>query len=85
MANNSFEQKILAWLSPLLISVVGFFLWDQYQEIRTDVKALVKSDAQVVTSIADHDRRITGLEGRVYSERLFAIKEDEFKVPKRQE
>ena len=83
MANNSFDQKIKAWITPVLVVVTGFFLRDQYSEIRTDVKALLKSDSQTVITVADLKQRVVKMEDVIYSERLFATKQEEIEAPKR--
>lgn len=84
MADN-FNLRINAWLSPMLISVVGIVLWSMFNEIRTDVKSLLKTSAQDQIRIGNLEIRMSNAENVIFREKLFAIKPDEIKIPKREE
>jgi hypothetical protein len=76
---NSTEEKIKAYLTPILITCFGVVSWSVITEIRADVKALLQSNAQLGVRVGELERRMTNVEYSV-SDRLFAIKPDEIKV-----
>lgn len=78
---NTVEDRIKAWLTPGLITCFGMISWGTINEIRSDVKALLESNAQVKVEIQNLKERIGGVEAIVYSQRLFT-KPDEIEVPK---
>lgn len=78
------EEKIKAWLTPGLITCFGVISWNLITEIRSDVKALLESNAQVQVRIQNLEKRMDGLEQQVYSQRVF-IKPEDIHVPKRNE
>lgn len=78
----SFDEKIKAWLSPGLITIFGMISWTLINEIRTDVKALLASNAEVKVRIQNLERRMDGVEDVIYSQRLVAILPKEQVVPK---
>jgi hypothetical protein len=79
---NSFDEKIKAWLTPGLITVFGVFSWSLIEEIRGDVKLLLKNDAQTQIKLENLERRMTDAERVIYAEKLFATKPEEVTVPK---
>ena len=81
MANN-FETKIRAWLTPGLITVFGMISWTLIEEIRSDVKQLLNSDAKNQVRIESLEMRMSKAESVIYGERLFATKPEELEVPK---
>jgi hypothetical protein len=80
---DTFESKIKAWLTPGLITCFGVLSWNLINEIRTDVKALLASNAQVQVKIENLERRLDGVENVIYSQRLAAILPKETILPKR--
>lgn len=80
---DTFENKIKAWLTPGLITCFGILSWNLINEIRTDVKALLASNAQVQVKIENLERRLNGVEDVIYSQRLAAMLPKETVIPKR--
>jgi hypothetical protein len=80
---ETFESKIKAWLTPGLITCFGILSWNLISEIRTDVKALLASNAQVQVKIENLERRLDGVENVIYSQRLFATLPKETEIPKK--
>jgi hypothetical protein len=80
---DTFESKIKAWLTPGLISCFGIVSWNLINEIRTDVKALLASNAQVQVKIENLERRLNGVEDVIYSQRIVAILPKETELPKK--
>jgi len=80
---ETFESKIKAWLTPGLISCFGIVSWNLINEIRTDVKSLLESNAQVQVKIENLEKRLDGVENVIYSQRLAAILPKETEVPKK--
>jgi hypothetical protein len=80
---ETFENKIKAWLTPGLITCFGILSWNLISEIRTDVKALLASNAQVQVKIENLERRLNGVEDVIYSQRLVAILPKETEIPKK--
>jgi hypothetical protein len=83
MANVSVEDRIKSWLTPGLISCFGILSWNLITEIRSDVKSLLESNAQVQVRIQNLEKRMDGLEAQFYPQRMFAVKPEEIDVPKR--
>jgi hypothetical protein len=81
----SFDEKIKSWLTPGLISVFGMVSWTLINEIRSDVKALLASNAEVKVRIQNLEKRMDGVETLIYSERLAAILPKEQSIPKRKD
>jgi len=89
---NSVETKVKAWLTPGLITVFGIVSWGLINEIRSDVKSLLASDAQTKVRVEILERRLDRFESKIYSntylteyEKLFAIKPKEIELPKPKE
>lgn len=80
---DTFESKIKAWLTPGLISCFGIVSWNLINEIRTDVKALLASNAQVQVKIENLERRLNGVEDVIYSQRIVAVLPKETELPKK--
>lgn len=80
MANSL--DRVKSWLNPMIISGFGLVLWSLLQEIRSDVKALLQSQAVSNIKIENLDRRVTATESMIVQNRLFAIKPDEIEIPK---
>ncbi len=80
---DTFESKIKAWLTPGLISCFGIVSWNLISEIRTDVKALLASNAQVQVKIENLERRLDGVEDVIYSQRIVAVLPKETELPKK--
>jgi hypothetical protein len=80
---NSFDVRIKAWVSPILITVFGVMSWSLISEIRSDVKMLLNSNAQTIVRLESLEGRMTKAESIIYTERLFAIKPDEIEIPKK--
>lgn len=80
MANNF--DKVKGWISPMIISAFGMVLWSLMSEIRSDVKVLLKAQAQNDIKIENLDRRVTLMEAFISPNQLFAIKPKEIEVPK---
>ena len=80
---DTFESKIKAWLTPGLISCFGIVSWNLISEIRTDVKALLASNAQVQVKIENLERRLDGGENVIYSQRIVAVLPKETELPKK--
>ena len=80
---ETFESKIKAWLTPGLISCFGIVSWNLISEIRTDVKALLASNAQVQVKIENLERRLDGVEDVIYSQRIVAVLPKETELPKK--
>lgn len=76
---NSTEEKIKAYLTPILISCFGVISWSVITEIRADVKALLQANAQMGVRVGELERRMTNVEYSL-TDRLFAIKPKEIKV-----
>jgi hypothetical protein len=41
MSTNPGIDKIKVWLFPTMVSVIGFFIWQEIKEVKSDVKALL--------------------------------------------
>ena len=77
------ETRIKSWITPSLITCFGALCWSLLDEMRADVKALLESNAQVQVRIQSLERRIDGLEGVIYPQRVYALKPEEIDVPKK--
>lgn len=77
---NAVEEKVKAWLSPMLITGFGMMSWSLISEIRSDVKSLLSATAQMQIKIEMLEKRMDGVENIVYSQ-TFAVLPKENKLP----
>lgn len=77
---NAVEEKVKAWLTPMLITGFGVMSWSLISEIRSDVKSLLSATAQMQIKIEMLEKRMDGVENIVYNQ-TFAILPKETKVP----
>jgi hypothetical protein len=77
---NAVEEKVKAWLTPMLITGFGMMSWSLISEIRSDVKSLLSATAQMQIKIEMLEKRMDGVENIVYNQ-TFAILPKETKVP----
>lgn len=76
---NSTEEKIKAYLTPILLTCFGALSWSVITEIRSDVKALLQANAQMGVRVGELERRMSNVEYNL-SDRLFAIKPKEIRI-----
>ena len=74
------EEKVKAWLTPMLITGFGVMSWSLISEIRSDVKSLLSATAQMQIKIEMLEKRMDGVENTVYNQ-TFAVLPKEIKVP----
>jgi hypothetical protein len=77
---NAVEEKVKAWLTPMLITGFGMMSWSLISEIRSDVKSLLSATAQMQIKIEMLEKRMDGVENIVYNQ-TFAILPKETKIP----
>jgi len=77
---NAVEEKVKAWLTPMLITGFGVMSWSLISEIRSDVKSLLSATTQMQIKIEMLEKRMDGVENIVYNQ-TFAILPKETKVP----
>ncbi len=75
-------EKVKSWLTPILITGFSTVLWNLFTEIRSDIKTLLAANAEVQIKIQSLEKRMDGLETKVYSQRAFFLKPDEIEIPK---
>jgi hypothetical protein len=89
-------SKVKEYITPGLITLVGFLIWAQLSELKQDVRTVLigQTEVQVKTNILEKD--VDNLKKVVYSREygessnepsgrnLTAKKEDEIKVPSEQ-
>lgn len=51
-------DKIKVWIFPTLVTVIGFFIWQEINEIKSDVKALLAQSNIDKTRIDNLERII---------------------------
>jgi len=75
------EQKIKAYIAPVLITIIGVMALSLITEIRSDVKSLLASKAENGIRLNELERRVGNIE-LSYAQQIF-IKPDELKIQKR--
>jgi hypothetical protein len=81
-------DSIKAYITPGLISIIGFFLWNELSEMKQDIKVLIKESSgnEVKISTMQHD--IIMLKSAIYTDyrdnqvniKQPAKKEDEIEI-----
>jgi hypothetical protein len=91
--NDSLITEFKAWLTPILISILGIMLWSQLSELKEDVKKLLAYQASNDVKVSMLEKEVDILRQKydgqtIYSSREnnfpkqgFAKKEEEPKVP----
>lgn len=91
--NDVIITTIKAWLTPILISIVGIMLWSQLTELKQDVKKLLAYQSANDVKVSMLEKEIYILREKydsqakyfnsnaIISEKATAKKEDEPKVP----
>ena len=91
--NDSVITAVKAWLTPILVSIVGIMLWSQLSELKEDVKKLLAYQAANDVKVSMLEKEIDILREKYdgqtrYSsrehdspERAIAKKEEGPKVP----
>ena len=81
--NQNVIGVVKEWIAPILISILGMFIWRDLTELREDVKFLVKEQNIGTVKIASLENRVTSLESEyrsmqetLYRLRMHAIKEE---------
>jgi len=69
---------------PFLLACFGTLSWNVIVEIRSDVKSLLKSNAETTIRVNELERRVGNIEIAL-SERLFAILPEELKIKRKNE
>ena len=73
----TFDEKIKSWITPSLITCFGMISWNLITEIRSDVKLLLESNAQVKTKVESLEKRMDGLESIIYNHNVLALYKNE--------
>jgi hypothetical protein len=81
MANSL--DRVKAYVTPFLLSAFCIVIWDMITEIRSDVKALLKTSAQNDIVVQQLGKRVEVIEAYIAQTSLFAIKPEEIEAPRR--
>jgi hypothetical protein len=60
MKENTNIQTIKAWVFPTLVSILAMMIWNDVNEIKADVKALIAQSAIDKTRIDNLERAVFG-------------------------
>jgi hypothetical protein len=58
MSTSPAIDKIKVWLFPTMVTVIGFFIWQEIKEIKSDVKALLAQSNIDKTRIDNLERML---------------------------
>lgn len=58
MSTSLVIDKIKVWLFPSVVSIIGFFIWQEIKEVKSDVKALLAQSNIDKTRIDNLERMI---------------------------
>jgi hypothetical protein len=86
VSNADVIGAVKEWASPILIAVLGMFMWRDLSELRDDVKFLVKQQSSDAVKISVLESDITSMKNDIRSVqsqvyRIYALKEDELQIP----
>jgi Zn-dependent peptidase ImmA (M78 family) len=59
-------EEVKVWITPLLISIIGTFLWSTMTEMRADVKLLLEQKAESNVKIQNLEYRVQMLETKMW-------------------
>jgi hypothetical protein len=84
---------VKAYLTPIVISILGLFIWRDLSELRDDVKYLVKEQnigtvkiGNLEIKVATLEKDLKDIQDNIYRYPMYAIKEEndyEFKPSKK--
>lgn len=75
--------NVKAWLSPILMSILGVMIWHDINEMKADIKEMAKKDTATQVQIYELKRDIDFLQRKVYlgnTKDKFIKKEDEDEI-----
>jgi len=67
MENDTVIQKVKAWLTPILLTLVGGFLMNDIHEMKTDIKKLLELSSADQIRLEYLEKEVDALKGRVYT------------------
>lgn len=70
MSSSSPVDKVKVWIFPTLVSIIGFFIWQEIKEIKSDVKALLAQSNIDKTRIDNLERFLFKQEAATITQQL---------------
>ena len=70
-------EKVKSWAFPTVASAFCIIMWGLVSEIRSDVKELLKSDAQTQVKVSELERRLNVHEYMASREQVYGVKPKE--------
>lgn len=64
--DTSVINTLKIWIAPSLLTFVGFLIWRDISEMRTDVKALLQQQSANQARIDMLEKQVTDLESKIY-------------------
>jgi|688.fasta_scaffold00850_31 hypothetical protein len=64
--HNDGITNVKAWLTPILMSILGIMIWQDIMEMRDDVKELIKRDSATQIRIFELEKDIQLIQKQLY-------------------
>ena len=64
--NSDSITNVKAWLTPILMSILGIMIWQDIMEMRDDVKELIKRDSATQIRIFELEKDIELIQNQLY-------------------
>ena len=64
--NGDSITNVKAWLTPILMSILGIMIWQDIMEMRDDVKELIKRDSATQIRIFELEKDIELIQKQLY-------------------
>ena len=64
--NSDSITNVKAWLTPILMSILGIMIWQDIMEMRDDVKELIKRDSATQIRIFELEKDIQLIQKQLY-------------------
>jgi hypothetical protein len=76
--NDSLITEFKAWLTPILISILGIMLWSQLSELKEDVKKLLAYQASNDVKVSMLEKEVDILRQKYDGQTIYSSRENNF-------
>jgi hypothetical protein len=75
---DSLITEFKAWLTPILISILGIMLWSQLSELKEDVKKLLAYQASNDVKVSMLEKEVDILRQKYDGQTIYSSRENDF-------
>jgi cytochrome c-type biogenesis protein CcmH/NrfF len=65
-APDKYIQKLIVWIFPSVLTILGALIYNEITGLRTDVRSLLIEQSATIQEIKELDSRVNRLEDKVF-------------------